>query len=196
MHLSSQREAGTSHSDTDCVTVSAMAKAKKKAPKKAPKKTKKAAPKKAAPKKAAPKKAAPKKAAPKKAAPTKAAPKAPAKAPAPKAPKAPKPAIVEADSSDGSAKAQVISLFRDFYSADDWAEDKILDTDPNGFDLDPGPFYEQLQEMFNVADDPDSQYFGGFGGKVSQTIAFIDKQRATGGAVASDPDITLSEDDE
>ncbi len=133
-----------------------MAKAKKKA------KAKKA-PKKAAPKKKAAKKPAAKKPAKKPAAKKPAAKKAPAK----KAPKA----------ATGSSKEAVISAFRDFYAAGDWSEEKILATDPNGFDADPGPFYEQLGDDLGVATDPDNDYFGGFGGTVAKTIAFIDKQR-------------------
>jgi hypothetical protein len=66
-------------------------------------------------------------------------------------------------------------MFREFFAADDWTEAKILETDPNGFDLDPGPFYEQLEWTFGVESDPDAFYFGGFGGTVAKTIAFINK---------------------
>ena len=48
-----------------------------------------------------------------------------------------------------------------------------LTTDPNDFDLDPVPFYEELSEMFGVPFDDTNDYFGGYGGTIEHTIGFI-----------------------
>ena len=73
-----------------------------------------------------------------------------------------------------SAKQIVLEQFQMFYP-DDWTEAKILETDPNDFDVDPCPFYETLQGMFGVKDDPDNDDFGGWGGTIADTIAFVEK---------------------
>ena len=70
----------------------------------------------------------------------------------------------------------VLDMYRDFYPIDPpETDEKILSTDPNDYDMDPGPFYETLQERFGVASDDNNEYFGGFGGKVETTIAFLTK---------------------
>jgi hypothetical protein len=52
-------------------------------------------------------------------------------------------------------------------------EEQILATDPNDFDVDPAGFYEWLPDKFGVPFDDKLDYFGGFGGTIADTIAFI-----------------------
>ena len=76
-----------------------------------------------------------------------------------------------------AVQAKVLEIFRLFY--DGGAKDtvsKILKTDPNAYDLDPGPFYETLAEVFEIDFDDDEGDFGGMGGTVAQTIDFISSQ--------------------
>ena len=73
-------------------------------------------------------------------------------------------------------KKVVLDLYRDCYPIDPpETDEKILATDPNDYDVDPGPFYETLQERFGVEHDENNEYFGGYGGKVESTIAFLTK---------------------
>jgi hypothetical protein len=43
----------------------------------------------------------------------------------------------------------VLQIFRGFYEATE-PDREILNTDPNDFDLDPGPFYETLVSYFGI----------------------------------------------
>ncbi len=68
----------------------------------------------------------------------------------------------------------VLSLFRSCYPSPDRETDEtILETDPNDFDMDPSPFYESVEERFGVPQDPDNEYFGGYGGPIRDLIAFL-----------------------
>lgn len=68
----------------------------------------------------------------------------------------------------------VITLFRQsFERPTPWTEAEILDTDPNDFDRDPGPFYDYLEAVFGVPQDPQDAYFGGYGGPIRDLIAFL-----------------------
>lgn len=68
----------------------------------------------------------------------------------------------------------VLEMFRDCYpSTPPETDAKILATDPNEYDLDPSPFYEYLEEKFAVEQDANNEYFGGYGGKIESTIAFL-----------------------
>ncbi len=68
----------------------------------------------------------------------------------------------------------VLSLFRSCYPSPDRETDEtILETDPNDFDMDPSPFYETVEERFGVPQDPDNEYFGGYGGPIRDLIAFL-----------------------
>ena len=70
--------------------------------------------------------------------------------------------------------AAVIKAYKQSYPADPpESEQTILDTDPNGFDMDPSPFYEWIEELFGVPQDPDNQYFGGYGGPIRDLVAFL-----------------------
>ncbi len=148
-------------------------KTKKKSAKKPAKKTAKKAPakkvakgaKKAAPKKAAAKKAAPKKAAPKKA--------PPAKKPAKKAPKETV-EVIEVAGAKASLQTEILAMARELYGANR-TDEELLAFDPNDVDaMDPSMFYELLGEKYGVAADPDNDYFGGFGGTIAKTIAFVE----------------------
>lgn len=70
---------------------------------------------------------------------------------------------------------EMLDAYRLFYPSPGKPEPpaKILATDPNDFDVDPGPFYEYLEERFGVSQDPAQSYFGGFGGTIADAIAFI-----------------------
>ena len=71
----------------------------------------------------------------------------------------------------------VLGLFRSFYPSNPpESDEEILEIDPNDFDVDPGPFYETMADRFKLADDPNNDYFGGFGGKIATTIANIAKR--------------------
>jgi hypothetical protein len=61
----------------------------------------------------------------------------------------------------------------------------VLTVDPNDFDLDPGPFYEALEQLFKVEDTTHHAY-AGYGGTIEQTIDFI-ASRWTG-ATPQQPD--------
>ena len=87
-------------------------------------------------------------------------------------------AVVESQEAPRFAEVKklVLDMYRDFYPIDPpETDEQILATDPNDYDVDPGPFYETLQERFGVANDETNDYFGGFGGKVETTIAFVTK---------------------
>ena len=75
---------------------------------------------------------------------------------------------------DRKAQVQklVLELWEDIYG-DDMEVAEILETDPNDFDLDPSMFYELLQEKLGVPYDDEDDYFGGYGGTVAKTIAFL-----------------------
>lgn len=67
----------------------------------------------------------------------------------------------------------VLKVFREIYETEQ-ADEEILSTEPNAFDISPEPFYEELIIKFNLSLDYDEEpYFGGLGGKVSDTISFI-----------------------
>jgi hypothetical protein len=74
-----------------------------------------------------------------------------------------------------AVKGHVLALFRSFYPGED-TDEQILATDPNDFDVDPGPFYEALSARFGLGDDPEQDYFGGFGGRIEHTIAVVTKR--------------------
>lgn len=70
--------------------------------------------------------------------------------------------------------AAVLDAFRaSFPSDEDETDEQILDIDPNDFDMDPSPFYEYLEARFGVPQDEDEDYFGGYGGSVRDTVAFL-----------------------
>ena len=69
-------------------------------------------------------------------------------------------------------KTAVLRAFRMIYGKEE-SEAKVLAIDPNDFDLDPSMFYEMLQDGFGVPPDPSNDYFGGYGGTVADTIAFL-----------------------
>ena len=88
-------------------------------------------------------------------------------------------AVVESQDAPRFAEVKklVLQMYRDFYPIDPpEPEAKILATDPNDYDVDPSPFYETLQERFGVEHDENNEYFGGYGGKVETTIAFLTKR--------------------
>jgi hypothetical protein len=66
----------------------------------------------------------------------------------------------------------VLDLFRGIYPGDE-SDEEILDIDPNDFDMDPSMFYEMLEERLGVPQDPDNEYFGGYGGPIRDLIAFL-----------------------
>jgi hypothetical protein len=143
-----------------------MAKAKKKPAKKQT--AKKPAAKKAAkkPAKKPAKKVTAKKASAKKAAPKPAA-KKPAKPTAKKPPKAPAAA--------GGLRDEILAMARTLYG--DKTDAELLALDPNDIDeMDPSIFYELLTEKYGVQADPDNDYFGGFGGTIAKTIAFVESK--------------------
>jgi hypothetical protein len=72
-------------------------------------------------------------------------------------------------------RATILDVFRMFYPGDE-SDAAILAIDPNGYDLDPGPFYDMLGERFGLGNDPDNNYFGGFGGTIATTIANVSKR--------------------
>jgi hypothetical protein len=72
----------------------------------------------------------------------------------------------------GRIQQEVLSAFRTFYPQDA-TDEAILAIDPNDYDLDPSPFYEYLEERFGVPGDPEQDYFGGYGGSIRDTIAFL-----------------------
>ncbi|MDB4961226.1 MAG: hypothetical protein JWP01_1225 [Myxococcales bacterium] len=63
----------------------------------------------------------------------------------------------------------------------------VLAVDPNDFDLDPGPFYEALEQLFQV-EDATNQAYAGYGGTIEQTIDFI-ASRWKGGVPAQPDDV-------
>jgi len=69
---------------------------------------------------------------------------------------------------------KVFGLFRGIYGVE-WPDEKILEFDPNDFDMDPSMFYELLQEEYGVEYDDGASYFGGYGGRVADTVQFIAK---------------------
>jgi hypothetical protein len=68
-------------------------------------------------------------------------------------------------------KEHVLDIFEGMYGED--ATEATLRVDPSDRDVDPGPFYETLSQLFNVPFDEDLEQFGGFGGTLKQTIEFI-----------------------
>ena len=71
-----------------------------------------------------------------------------------------------------TVKAHVLEAFEAHFGE---VDGDPLEMDPNDFDLDPVPFYEGLSELFDVDFDEDNDNFGGFGGTIAETIAFIVK---------------------
>jgi hypothetical protein len=67
-------------------------------------------------------------------------------------------------------KELVLEMFEAHYPGD---LDDPLEIDPNDFDLDPCPFYETLSSTFGVPFDDEESNFGGFGGTLGETIAYI-----------------------
>jgi hypothetical protein len=64
---------------------------------------------------------------------------------------------------------------RTFYRSKE-SEAKILATDPNAHDLDPGPFYDMIiseLELQGKTDDSPNAVFGGLGGTIAETIAAV-----------------------
>jgi hypothetical protein len=71
-------------------------------------------------------------------------------------------------------RALVLTLFRNSYPSPKKESDAtILDTDRNDFDIDPSPFYEFLERRLGVPQDPENEYFGGYGGPIRDLIAFL-----------------------
>jgi hypothetical protein len=71
-------------------------------------------------------------------------------------------------------KKRVLELFRSVYPGDE-TDEQILAIDPNDYDMDPSMFYECIEGVFNVPQDPNNEYFGGYGGKIETLIAFLAK---------------------
>lgn len=69
----------------------------------------------------------------------------------------------------------VLNLFEAAFAEEQipTARSAVLKTNPNRFDTDPAPFYDSLAELFGIPDDETSDDFGGFGGRLEQTIDFI-----------------------
>ena len=69
----------------------------------------------------------------------------------------------------------VLGQFRDMYHVDeeDLSDAQVLEEDPNSYDRDPSEFYEVLQARFAVPPDESNDDFGGYGGSVRDTIAFL-----------------------
>jgi hypothetical protein len=85
--------------------------------------------------------------------------------------------VSQGDPAYAKVRETVLVMFRSFFPANPPESDaQILETDPNDFDMDPSPFYETLQARFGLGNDPDNDYFGGFGGKIETTIANITKR--------------------
>jgi hypothetical protein len=69
-------------------------------------------------------------------------------------------------------KKLVIGIYGGFFDHE-LSDDELLATDPNDFDADPSIFYETLVARFGVPYDEEHDYFGGYGGTIADTIAFI-----------------------
>jgi hypothetical protein len=64
----------------------------------------------------------------------------------------------------------VLAIFAGFFGA---PPTDGLDTDPNAFDQDPAPFYEEIVAAFGIAFDDADDNFGGLGGTLAKTIDYV-----------------------